>query len=248
MLNFPRIHASPEELVQWLESHLQFIENVPCHEHNLFGEKGTNDFEMTNFEDHSTTYNRKNVLAWSFNAFDRMFFNDTLHRRVRIEIVDPKSISGSYGKTNDLLTNIPEAVVPISPPALFAQIELADISENPDFRESSRLFIVTLLHEMIHAFFIINTCRCSLNCQCRYGRQIGVTGHGTPWMKVALQIEKAMNHYFDGYWNLNRSVSFAKEYFYDPNFDETELPEELIRSFEISADEVEEEIGHLRGS
>jgi hypothetical protein len=142
----------------------------------------------------------RDVLAWSFNAFDRIFFNSTLHRQCKIEIVPPTVLPHKKGQTFDFnaYPEMSPGIMTVRPAGNCCKILVSDLSMTRDIDNSSRLLIQTLLHEMIHAYFLISSCRCSSRCEERLDLEMGSTGLGTSWSKTALSIEKAMNHHFEG--------------------------------------------------
>ncbi|KAF4616246.1 hypothetical protein G7Y89_g15161 [Cudoniella acicularis] len=211
-------HAEPNTLRRWLEGLTLDPFGLlwgKVKEHCLFIFEEVED-PIFEFLQGDIDY-RRLILKRSFEIFDRVFFANTLHRHCSLETCDPEYIEGEHGLTvgdhDDLDINGQPYIFPGYICAIFiSKDQAASNSVNP-----YRPMLQTLLHEMLHAFFVINACRCPPFCEKKYFGQLGQTGHGISWGYAAFFLEKAMNERFGPYWDLNRAVSFAREYDANPS-------------------------------
>lgn len=83
-------------------------------------------------------------------------------------------------------------------------------------------YLGTLVHEMVHAVFALYSCYDCSPCVTRFTDEVGTSGHGMLWQKLAMSIEHALNHHPDlmnGWtYDLGRSRSFVLEYNGNPSF------------------------------
>ncbi|PMD38387.1 hypothetical protein L207DRAFT_585289 [Hyaloscypha variabilis F] len=112
--------------------------------------------------------------------------------------------------------------------------------------ERLRIYIQTLLHEMIHAFIQIYACFCS-RCKTKYEDQEGKTGHGQAWQSIAYEIEIFVRNELGLDLDLNRVISIAEElykcrvdvscgYLSTFNVDEDKLADELAKQYSQERD------------
>lgn len=85
-----------------------------------------------------------------------------------------------------------------------------------------RNYISTLIHEMVHAVFQLYCCQTCTPCNDRYINEVGTSGHGMPWQKLAISIEDVLNQcpVFIGTvaFDLGRSEAFCQDYCGDAKF------------------------------
>jgi hypothetical protein len=100
------------------------------------------------------------------------------------------------------------------PDGYSALIKIKDqSSEAPLLDEEARWksYLSTLLHEMLHVFFGIYECTCSVSCRKQHAEEIGRGGHRTSWQFAALTIEEATLPLLGEMLDLSRKLSFEDD-------------------------------------
>jgi hypothetical protein len=181
---------------------------------------------------------------WDF--FNEFFFSNALtSERSSWGIVEQNNPAwnGSlyFGRTKSNRGNLdPHHDPDVSRYSVNALISIYESSEK-DPKERLRLYIQTMLHEMIHVFIYNYACFCS-RCKTKYEDDEGKTGHGKAWQSIAYEIEIFVRNELDVDLNLNRVVSIAEElyecrvdvscgYLSAFNVDEHQLADELTARY-----------------
>ena len=96
-----------------------------------------------------------------------------------------------------------------------------------------RKYVQNLLHEMLHAFFNIYVRHCP-DCNNEALALGGTTGHGLPWLRVALQLERFCKQELDLSVDLGRALALAGEIY------EIEgVPEQMLEKLGLDDEEVQ---------
>lgn len=72
--------------------------------------------------------------------------------------------------------------------------------------------VASLLHEMLHAYFFIYTCRCAEGCDRAYNTLIGPQGHQQAWQQAALLIEDSTERLLGRRIDMNRFTSLLGDW------------------------------------
>ncbi|KAG9237378.1 hypothetical protein BJ875DRAFT_438537 [Amylocarpus encephaloides] len=161
---------------------------------------------------------QSNILEGFFELFDDIFFNGLLKAWVKVEI-QTGTLLKSHGVTRLSGESIPNRYA--------ALIILRNKVESPFHREkgwdaptSLHQYHITLLHEMVHAFRHIYSCRCSDKCNnIKTSREgIGATGHGICWAKLAQSVEIAATEILDKRldWDLRQIWNICRRGGFEP--------------------------------
>ncbi|CAG8980840.1 hypothetical protein HYALB_00003769 [Hymenoscyphus albidus] len=168
------------------------------------------DFQATTeaFLTGGRTLDDGTMLEVYFRIFDNLFFNGTLENLCSVSLT-----------RNQHFVPLGQ----IGPPKTTSQfamgIEIRDLLAFPrrwevfPLREWLASYIETLLHEMLHAFFMIYSCPCtSCNVTNKSAQGLGLAGHGESWLRAALQLELAAKtllrvHLLSGLFSFGRTES-----------------------------------------
>lgn len=151
-----------------------------------------------------------------FQIFDELFFEDTLHYLCHLSFLrDPSP------------TRLGQASYPGTIGDFAVYIEIRNLFFFPTKKLKAGMSVTerldqycgTLLHEMVHAFFRIYSCRCE---KCRgiltSHEGIGHKGHGESWLRVTLELERATLAHLGVRYDLGRSYSASIDTAYKPDF------------------------------
>ncbi|CAG8955710.1 hypothetical protein HYFRA_00010976 [Hymenoscyphus fraxineus] len=148
------------------------------------------------------------MLTDYFRVFDSLFFNGTL-----------KNLCSIFLIRNQNFVPLGQTRPPTTTSHVAMKIEIRDLFTFPGrcevlpLRERLASYIETLLHEMLHAFFMIYSCPCiSCNVINESAQGLGLLGHGESWLRAALQLELAAKtllrvHLLSGLFSLGRTES-----------------------------------------
>lgn len=84
-------------------------------------------------------------------------------------------------------------------------------SEVQEPRERLLAYVETLLHECVHAMFIVYVCLAKQECRKRKWEALGDSGHLTAWQDAALAVERASVQLYPRRLSLNREHSYWEE-------------------------------------
>lgn len=158
-----------------------------------------------------------------------IFFGRLLKGLYKLSVVDIKTIPGALAlvRPNDSPSH-PETLPSRRTPEVFIKIgKESDESPEPHCRLALlKYYLELLLHEMVHAVFIVYCCQTCPSCAVKYKDEVGCSGHSILWQRVANAIESAVNRnecfrIHKGHFDLYRSRSFHLEYTTNPNLRET---------------------------
>ncbi|KAH6682723.1 hypothetical protein B0J14DRAFT_673131 [Halenospora varia] len=158
-----------------------------------------NNPKFSLFNDVTETSDVRVTLRY-FELFDALFFFGSLRARVELVNSDQQAqYAGCAGHTKPIAPLKKSFTFPLLKPKpqpnpkLLHRITLfrRDI-DACNRRHRLTLYLSTLLHEMIHAFF--NTWACqSGKCRARRFEKMGERGHGCLWVDLATSVERSAN-------------------------------------------------------
>lgn len=84
-----------------------------------------------------------------------------------------------------------------------------DVQEEQRRKNYMFVYVETLLHEMIHAYFRIYTCICTKACRRTSEKMVGNSGHQQSWQEAALVIEESSERLLGHRIDMSRRWSLA---------------------------------------
>ncbi|KAH8679798.1 hypothetical protein BGZ60DRAFT_428098 [Tricladium varicosporioides] len=151
-----------------------------------------------------------NVLKKYYLAFNRIFFMGALKNLCDIQLHPPNSFMN--GECYTYITLDSEHI----PPNSASMIRLYNRSQKPGYEDQEyrlKCYLGTLLHEMLHAFLAIFSCRCTtFDCKSLFSDHVGCYGHLTAWQDAAHAIENATEVLLGERLCLSRMPSLASDW------------------------------------
>jgi hypothetical protein len=150
-------------------------------------------------------------LLYEFlKVFDRLFFFGALTRFCFLEVVPHEEgvLGEAFGARSEYYGH-EKVRKPFQ--VKIEIINRTDDSEVQEPRERLLAYVETLLHECIHAMFIVYVCLAKQDCQERKWEALGDSGHLTAWQDAALVVECASVHLYPRRLSLNREHSYWEE-------------------------------------
>lgn len=131
-----------------------------------------------------------------FGIFDDYFFLGALRPYTEVKLADDTQENYGWAGT----TECRKQTTSSEPPSI--DIKLKPTSSQLWVRTLIQWFLETLLHEMIHAFFIIYSAPVRLlGCNRKIAETEDLTGHGPCWVKVAAAIVVEADSSLGGLWH-----------------------------------------------
>jgi hypothetical protein len=149
----------------------------------------------------------KPYLTQTFKSLNDLFFSSRLQKyRYLAQYQPADSIAGKVAECQFEPGPIYDFIIAVAYP-------------HAEYHGKQSIF-EALLHEMVHAYILVDRYGANLECQNNHIDEVGITGHGWPWMEKALIVEREAESSFGGFWDLGRDRGYAIQWAFERTTEE----------------------------